>query len=276
MIPNQHTCSTREQRAVALLHLQMVPPRGSCSVKKMRMPQTIVPASIAADKTKLYLDHQSKLILRTRYSASPPTPTSGLIVVRGAGANRKQDEEPTKDKADDERRRKVDAGRGRDKLESGQGDRQVEVPQPALRPPSQDEPRHGRDHGAANHPVQQRVVVRVVAEQSRGTDQTPVVVVVAAVTSEVGSVRYLNLLCVMTWQRKRGSSPDDRGRERRPRTRTDETRRLVGVTQRRNGRDEESLDANLRARRDDDGDNLHCPSIQHRGLEDSADVKRCT
>lgn len=34
------------------------------------MPQTIVPASIAADKTKLYLDHQSKLILRTRYSAS--------------------------------------------------------------------------------------------------------------------------------------------------------------------------------------------------------------
>ena len=35
------------------------------------MPQTIVPASIAADKTKLYLDHQSKLILRTRYSARP-------------------------------------------------------------------------------------------------------------------------------------------------------------------------------------------------------------
>lgn len=63
--PDQHTRPTKD----ALSHSQMVPPRGSCSVKKMRMPQTIVPASIAADKTKLYLDHQSKLILRTRYSA---------------------------------------------------------------------------------------------------------------------------------------------------------------------------------------------------------------
>lgn len=134
-------------------HSQMVPFRGSCSVKKMRMPQTIVPASIAADKTKLYLDHQSKLILRTRYSASNMSvdPSQSL---RRCWADRKEDERPTKDKADDERRREIDAGRGRDELQSSQSDRQVKVPQPALRPPSQDEPRHGWNHGAADHPVQ--------------------------------------------------------------------------------------------------------------------------
>lgn len=64
----------------------------------MRMPQTIVPASIAADKTKLYLDHQSKLILRTRYSAIRRKDVKSY---RRQGGE-PEDEKLTKDKADDE------------------------------------------------------------------------------------------------------------------------------------------------------------------------------
>lgn len=79
------------------------------------------------------------------------------------------------------------------------------------------------------------MVVRVVAEEPRRSDQAPV------------NRRKWSVDEPLVYDlAKRILSPNDRGGEHRARVRASELRRLVGVTQRRNSRDEPPLDADLR------------------------------
>lgn len=93
----------------------MVPPRGNWSVKKIRTPQMIVPASMAADSTKLYLDHHSKFLRRTRYSgnlaAAASTHTEAqLNGTRSAWLRKEPDSRKMKPTMSDDEKLMPDAG----------------------------------------------------------------------------------------------------------------------------------------------------------------------
>lgn len=84
----------------------------------------------ADDRAGVHRGRQDKVVLGPPVKVDPPDKvfcehkslwTSSLVDFLCERTNRDEGN-LTKDKADDQRRRKVDARRGRDKLESGQGD----------------------------------------------------------------------------------------------------------------------------------------------------------